>query len=105
MVLVSGFNVYPNDVEEAIAAVPGVLEVGVIGVPDDKTGEAVAAFVVAGAPAPTKEAIVAHCREKLSAYKVPSSVVFVDELPKSPIGKILRRELRNQVMTASQKGA
>ena len=105
MVLVSGFNVYPNDVEEAIAAVPGVLEVGVIGVPDDKTGEAVQAFVVAGAPAPTKEAIIAHCREKLSAYKVPSSVVFVDELPKSPIGKILRRELRNQVMTASQKGA
>jgi long-chain acyl-CoA synthetase len=107
MVLVSGFNVYPNDVEEAIAAVPGVLEVGVIGVPDEKSGEAVRAFVVASAPAPSVETIVAHCRETLSAYKVPSSIVFVDELPKSPIGKILRRELRDQVMSASTstKGA
>jgi len=107
MVLVSGFNVYPNDVEEAIAAVPGVLEVGVIGVPDEKSGEAVRAFVVASAPAPSVETIVAHCRETLSAYKVPSSIVFVDELPKSPIGKILRRELRDQAMSASTstKGA
>lgn len=107
MVLVSGFNVYPNDVEEAIAAVPGVLEVGVIGVPDEKSGEAVRAYVVASAPAPSVETIVAHCREKLSAYKVPSSIVFVDELPKSPIGKILRRELRDQAMSASTstKGA
>ena len=107
MVIVSGFNVYPNDVEEAIAAVPGVLEVGVIGVPDEKSGEAVRAFVVASAPAPTAEAIQAHCRETLSAYKVPSTIVFVDELPKSPIGKILRRQLRNHAMsqTASTKGA
>ena len=107
MVLVSGFNVYPNDVEEAIAAVAGVLEVGVIGVPDEKSGEAVRAYVVASAPAPSVETIVAHCREKLSAYKVPSSIVFVDELPKSPIGKILRRELRDQAMSASPstKGA
>ena len=107
MVIVSGFNVYPNDVEEAIAAVPGVLEVGVIGVPDEKSGEAVRAFVVASAPAPTAEAIQAHCRETLSAYKVPSTIVFVDELPKSPIGKILRRELRDHAMsqTASTKGA
>ena len=107
MVLVSGFNVYPNDVEEAIAAVPGVLEVGVIGVPDEKSGEAVRAYVVASAPAPSVETIVAHCRETLSAYKVPSSIMFVDELPKSPIGKILRRELRDQAMSASPstKGA
>jgi long-chain acyl-CoA synthetase len=107
MVLVSGFNVYPNDVEEAIAAVPGVLEVGVIGVPDEKSGEAVRAYVVASAPAPSVEAIVAHCRETLSAYKVPSSIMFVDELPKSPIGKILRRELRDHAMSASTstKGA
>jgi long-chain acyl-CoA synthetase len=107
MVLVSGFNVYPNDVEEAIAAVPGVLEVGVIGVPDEKSGEAVRAYVVASAPAPSIETIVAHCRETLSAYKVPSSIIFVDELPKSPIGKILRRELRDQAMSAttSTKGA
>ena len=107
MVLVSGFNVYPNDVEEAIAAVPGVLEVGVIGVPDEKSGEAVRAYVVASAPAPSIETIVAHCRETLSAYKVPTSIMFVDELPKSPIGKILRRELRDQAMSASTstKGA
>lgn len=107
MVLVSGFNVYPNDVEEAIAALPGILEVGVIGVPDEKSGEAVRAYVVASAPAPSVESIVAHCRETLAAYKVPSSVVFVDELPKSPIGKILRRELRNLAMspTTSTKGA
>ena len=107
MVLVSGFNVYPNDVEEAIAAVPGVLEVGVIGVPDEKSGEAVRAYVVASAPAPSVDTITAHCRETLSAYKVPSSIIFVDELPKSPIGKSLRRELRDQAMSAttSTKGA
>jgi long-chain acyl-CoA synthetase len=98
MILVSGFNVYPNEVEEQIAAVPGVLEVGVIGIPDEKSGEAVRAYVVASAPAPSVESIVAHCREHLSAYKVPHSVIFVDELPKSPIGKILRRELRDQAM-------
>jgi long-chain acyl-CoA synthetase len=103
MVLVSGFNVYPNEVEEQIAAVPGVTEVGVIGVPDDKTGEAVRAFVVAGSPAPTEAQILAHCRENLAAYKVPRSVEFVAELPKSPIGKILRRELR-ALQSASKKG-
>ncbi|MCF8548962.1 MAG: AMP-binding protein [Pontimonas sp.] len=104
MVLVSGFNVYPNDVEDAIASIPGILEVGVIGIPDEKSGEAVRAYVVSSNPALSAEAIVAHCRESLAAYKVPSSVVFVDELPKSPIGKILRRELRDQAM-ASKKGS
>ena len=107
LILVSGFNVFPNEVEEQIAAVPGVLEVGVIGVPDGKTGEAVHAYIVATALKPTTEAIVAQCREHLSAYKVPQKVFFVDELPKSPIGKILRRELRDQVTGASKtpKGA
>ena len=107
MVLVSGFNVYPNEVEEQIAAVPGVTEVGVIGVPDDKTGEAVRAYVVAGTPAPTEADILAHCREHLAAYKVPRTIVFVAELPKSPIGKILRRELRTltESTTASRKDA
>jgi long-chain acyl-CoA synthetase len=106
MILVSGFNVYPNEVEERIAAVPGVLEVGVIGVPNDKTGESVQAYVVAAHPAPTQEQIIAHCREHLSAYKAPQSVTFVDELPKSPIGKILRRELRQNAMASSSpKGA
>jgi long-chain acyl-CoA synthetase len=107
MILVSGFNVFPNEVEEQIAAVQGVLEVGVVGIPDEKTGEAVRAYVVATAPAPTTEAILAQCREHLSAYKVPKSVVFVDELPKSPIGKILRRQLRDQALAApnTTKGA
>jgi long-chain acyl-CoA synthetase len=111
MILVSGFNVYPNEVEEQIAAVPGVLEVGVIGVPDEKSGERVQAYVVTTLPAPTKEQIVAHCRESLSAYKIPQDVLFVEELPKSPIGKILRRKLRDQAVASrsnsdnSSKGA
>jgi long-chain acyl-CoA synthetase len=94
MVLVSGFNVYPNEVEECIAAMPNVREAGVIGMPDPKTGEAVRAFVVAADPAPSQADIIAHCREHLAAYKVPRSVEYRDELPKSPIGKILRKELR-----------
>ncbi|RZS59550.1 long-chain acyl-CoA synthetase [Microcella putealis] len=100
MVLVSGFNVFPNEVEERIAAMDGVLEVGVVGIPDEKTGEAVRAYVVAGEKPPTPEQIIAHCRESLAAYKVPKSVRFVDELPKSPIGKILRRELRAEAVTS-----
>lgn len=94
MILVSGFNVYPNEVEEQIAALEGVKEVGVIGVPDEKSGEKVKAFVVAAENPPTVDDVIAHCRKSLSAYKVPSSVVFVNELPKSPIGKILRKDLR-----------
>lgn len=95
MILVSGFNVYPNQVEEVIAAMEGVTEVGVVGVPDEKSGERVTAYVVSSVKAPSKDEIIAHCRENLAAYKVPTQVVFVEELPKSPIGKILRRELRN----------
>jgi long-chain acyl-CoA synthetase len=102
MIIVSGFNVYPNEIEEQIAAVPGVNEVGVIGMPDEKTGEAVVAYVVAGLPAPTEEQIIAHCKKSLSAYKAPKKVVFVDELPKSPIGKILRRELRSGAIEKSK---
>ena len=107
MILVSGFNVYPNEVEEQIAAVPGVIEVGVVGVPDEKSGEAVRAYVVTSQPPVTTEAIIAHCKEHMAAYKAPHSIVFVDELPKSPIGKILRRELRDQAMATptTTKGA
>jgi len=107
MILVSGFNVYPNEVEEQIAAVPGVLEVGVIGVADDRSGEKVQAYVVTTLQAPTADQILAHCRENLAAYKIPQSISFVDELPKSPIGKILRRELRDNVVSAisTEKGA
>ena len=100
MILVSGFNVYPNEVEEQVAAVAGILEVGVIGVPDEKTGERVQAYVVTTLPAPTKEQIIAHCRENLAAYKIPQDVMFVDELPMSPIGKILRRKLRDQALSS-----
>ena len=101
MVLVSGFNVYPNEVEERIAEMAGVLEVGVVGIPDDKSGEAVRAYIVAGQNPPTEAQVIAHCRETLAAYKVPKSVRFLDELPKSPIGKILRRELRAEAVTSA----
>ncbi|MFM2352679.1 MAG: hypothetical protein RLZZ608_85 [Actinomycetota bacterium] len=101
MILVSGFNVYPNEIEERIASLAGVLEVGVVGIPDDKSGESVRAYIVAGTDAPTEAAVLEHCRETLAAYKVPKSVRFVDELPKSPIGKILRRELRAEAVTSA----
>ncbi|HYJ78592.1 MAG TPA: AMP-binding protein [Longimicrobiaceae bacterium] len=105
MILVSGFNVYPNEVEEAIAAHPGVLEVAVIGVPDERTGEAVQAFVVKKDPALTEEDVIRHARESLTAYKVPRRVEFRDELPKSPIGKILRKNLRAPAPAAAGTGA
>lgn len=95
MVLVSGFNVYPNEVEAVVAAVPGVLECACTGVPDEKSGEAVRLFVVkAPGVELTQEQVIEHCRQALAAYKVPRQVVFVDTLPKSTVGKILRRELR-----------
>jgi len=94
MVLVSGFNVYPNEVEDAIAQMAEVLEVAVIGVPDAKSGEAVRAYVVPLADGLTEEQVRAHCRKLLTDYKVPKAIEFRRELPKSPIGKILRKELR-----------
>jgi long-chain acyl-CoA synthetase len=100
MILVSGFNVYPNEVEERIASLAGVIEVGVVGIPDEKAGEAVRAYIVADLTRPTEAQVIAHCRETLAAYKVPKSVRFIDELPKSPIGKILRRELRADAVTS-----
>ncbi|MBD0320009.1 MAG: AMP-binding protein, partial [Gemmatimonadetes bacterium] len=100
MILVSGFNVYPNEVEEVLARHSAVREVGVIGVPDERTGEAVKAFVVAADGAPSPEELIAHCRESLAPYKVPKQIEFRDELPKSPIGKILRKDLRVKAPTA-----
>lgn len=94
VIVVSGFKVYPNEVEDVLMMHPGVKEVGVVGVPDEKSGEAVKAFVVKRGPALTMEAVIAHCKENLAAYKVPKQVEFRDKLPKSPIGKILRRELK-----------
>ncbi len=94
MILVSGFNVFPNEIETVIAGHEGVLEVGVIGVPDQSGGEIVKAVIVKKDPALDAAAITAHCRENLTAYKVPKLIEFRDELPKTNVGKILRRELR-----------
>jgi long-chain acyl-CoA synthetase len=94
MILVSGFNVYPNEIEDVVARHPGVLEVGAIGVPDERTGEAVKLVVVKKDPGLTEEALIAFCREQLTNYKRPRHVTFASELPKSNVGKILRRELR-----------
>ena len=96
MILVSGFNVFPNEVEDVIAHHPGVLEVAAIGVPDAKSTEAVKVFIVKKDPALTKEAVLAYCRENLTAYKVPKHVEFREELPKSNVGKIIRRLLREE---------
>jgi long-chain acyl-CoA synthetase len=101
MVLVSGFNVFPNEVEDVIASHPGVLEVGVIGKPDEYSGEVVMAIVVKKDPSLTEDALRDFCRESLTSYKVPRTIVFTDELPKTNVGKILRRELRDQYITGT----
>lgn len=96
MILVSGFNVYPNEVEEVIASHPGVLECAVIGIPDSKSGEAVKAFVVKKDPNLTADAVIAFCHEQLTGYKVPKHIEFRSDLPKTNVGKILRRQLRDE---------
>jgi long-chain acyl-CoA synthetase len=95
MILVSGFNVYPNEVEDVVAMHPGVMEVAAIGVADEKSGEAVKIFVVRKDPNLTPEALIAHCRDNLTGYKVPHHVEFRTELPKTNVGKILRRMLKD----------
>ncbi|MEO6365670.1 MAG: long-chain fatty acid--CoA ligase [Luteimonas sp.] len=95
MILVSGFNVYPNEVEDVIAMMPGVLEVAAVGVPDEKSGEAVKVVIVRKDPALTADQVKAHARENLTGYKQPRFVEFRTELPKTNVGKILRRELRD----------
>ncbi|MFC0284796.1 AMP-binding protein [Camelimonas abortus] len=94
MILVSGFNVYPNEIEDVLASHPGVLEAAVIGAPDPVTGERVVAHVVRRDPSLTEEALKAFARENLTAYKAPKQIVFRDELPKTNVGKVLRRALR-----------
>lgn len=94
MIIVSGFNVYPNEIEDVVALHPGVLEVGAVGVPDEHSGEAPKIVVVKKDPALTSEALIEHCRGQLTGYKVPRQVEFRDELPKTNVGKVLRRELR-----------
>ena len=96
MILVSGFNVYPNEVEEVVASHPGVSEVAAVGVPDARTGESVKIFVVRRDPTLTAAELKAYCRERLTAYKLPHAIEFRDALPKTNVGKILRRVLRDE---------
>jgi len=99
MILVSGFNVYPNEIEDVIATMPQVLEVAAVGVPDDKSGEAVKVVIVKKDPSLTVEQVKAFCKENLTGYKLPRFVEFRTELPKTNVGKILRRELRDAPKT------
>ncbi len=101
LILVSGFNVYPNEIEDALTRHDGVLEAAVIGVPDDKTGEGVRAYVVRRDETLTAEALMAHCRKLLTGYKIPARIEFRDELPKTAVGKILRRALRTEVLATT----
>jgi long-chain acyl-CoA synthetase len=101
MILVSGFNVYPNEIESIAAAHPGVLEVAAVAQPDENSGEVVALFVVKKDPALTAEALIAYCRKELTGYKVPKHVYFRSELPKTNVGKILRRALRDELRTTA----
>jgi long-chain acyl-CoA synthetase len=93
MILVSGFNVYPNEIEDAICLHPNVIEAAAIGIPDEKCGEVVKLFVVVEIEMSVDD-IKAHCRENLTGYKIPRHVEFKDDLPKSNVGKILRKDLR-----------
>lgn len=97
MILVSGFNVYPNEVEAVAASHPGVLEAAAVARPDERSGETVVLFVVRKDPALTDKALIAFMRESLTGYKVPKTIYFRDELPKSNVGKILRRALRDEL--------
>src|SRR5689334_13791745 len=101
MILVSGFNVYPNEIEEVIASHPGVLECAVIGVPDEKSGEAVKAFIVKKDPNLTAADVIKYCHEQLTGYKVPRHIEFRTDLPKTNVGKILRRQLRDEKKQAA----
>ena len=96
MIIVSGFNVYPNEVEDIIVGHPDVIEAAAIGIPDPKSSEAVKVFVVSKNPALTEKDVIAYARENLTAYKVPKTIEFREELPKTNVGKILRRELRDE---------
>jgi long-chain acyl-CoA synthetase len=101
MILVSGFNVYPNEIEDVIAQCPGVLEVAAVGVPDEKSGEAVKVVIVKKDPNLTAAMIKEHCKANLTGYKLPKIIEFRDSLPKTNVGKILRRELRESSPASS----
>jgi long-chain acyl-CoA synthetase len=104
MILVSGFNVYPNEVEDVVAMHPGVLEVAAVGVPDERSGEIVKIFVVKKDPSLTQEQLHSFCKERLTGYKVPRQIEFRSELPKTNVGKILRRALRDEKASAAVPG-
>jgi long-chain acyl-CoA synthetase len=97
VIIVSGFNVYPNEVEDVLALLPGVLEVAAIGVPDDHSGEVVKVFIVRQDKSLSEADIMAYCRKNLASYKCPKRIEFCESLPKTTVGKILRRVLREQV--------
>ena len=99
LIIVSGFNVYPNEVENAVTTHPGVVEAAAIGVPSEKSGEAVKVFVVRSDPSLDEKTLIAYTRQRLTGYKTPDQVEFVDELPKSNVGKVLRRELKSSGAT------
>ena len=94
MIIVSGFNVFPNELENTVSLCSGVLECAVIGVPDEKAGEAIKLFIVKKDESLTEDDVKAYCRQNLTGYKMPKHIVFRDDLPKTNVGKILRRELR-----------
>ena len=100
MILVSGFNVYPNEIEEVVAGNPKVLEVAAVGIPDEKSGEVVKLFVVKKDDSLTEKELIDYCRQNMTGYKVPKHVEFRKELPKTNVGKILRRALRDEAMNA-----
>jgi long-chain acyl-CoA synthetase len=100
MILVSGFNVYPNEVEEVAVTHPGVLEAAAVAEPDERSGEVVSLFVVRKDPKLTAPQIIEHCKKSLTGYKVPKHVYFKSDLPKSNVGKILRKVLRDEVRKA-----
>jgi long-chain acyl-CoA synthetase len=104
MILVSGFNVYPNEVEAVLAGLAGVKDCAVIGVPDAASGEAVKAFIVRGDPALDAKTVRHFCRCELASYKVPRLVEFRDDLPKSNIGKVLRKDLRQNPPPNAREG-
>ncbi|MCF2496321.1 AMP-binding protein [Dyadobacter chenhuakuii] len=102
MILVSGFNVYPNEIEDVVAQCPGVMEVACVGVPDEKSGELVKIYVVKKDPALTEEKVKAFCKENLTGYKIPRQIEFRNELPKTNVGKILRRALREEELAKAK---
>jgi long-chain acyl-CoA synthetase len=100
MILVSGFNVYPNELEQVVSSMPGVLEVAAIGVPDEHSGEVPKVYVVKKDPQLTEQDVLEHCKKELTGYKRPKYVEFRTELPKTNVGKILRRALREEKKAA-----